>query len=168
MEPAESASDVDSDPTSKARWQNSRQVTKWCCRFHVDSVSLSGRSVEGTGCTPGRLCQRVLDPEIHQAALRVLARNGVEVIVPKGQGCCGALAWHLGYAEVAQQFAKRNLLAFPRDVDAILSSAAGCGSAMHEYPVLMSGTKHIQDAEAFARLSKDILSYLDQLGIEKP
>ena len=77
--------------------------------------------------------QQVLEPDIGWATLRVLARNGVETVVPRRQGCCGALAMHGGRAAQARRFARRNLGAFPADVDAILINAAGCGSAMHEY-----------------------------------
>ncbi len=112
--------------------------------------------------------QRVLDPEIHRAAIRVLTRNGIEVVVPPMQGCCGALAWHVGHGNVAIEQAKHNLDVFPKDVDAVLSTAAGCGSAMHEYPTLLSGTSHQAAGQEFAAKCKDILSYLDQVGIETP
>ena len=69
--------------------------------------------------------QQVLDPDINVATIEVLARNGVEVIVPEAQGCCGGLAWHTGDLGAARAFARKNLDAFPADVDAILTNAAG-------------------------------------------
>mgnify|MGYP003847378687 FL=1 len=84
--------------------------------------------------------QQVLDPDINVATIEVLARNGVEVIVPEAQGCCGGLSWHTGNLASAQAFARKNLEAFPADVDAILTNAAGCGSALHEYPLILRGT----------------------------
>ena len=60
-----------------------------------------------TGCA-----QQVLDPDINTATIEVLTRNGVEVVVPSGQGCCGGLAWHSGDYRAAQAFARRNLGAF--------------------------------------------------------
>src|SRR4029453_18124628 len=77
--------------------------------------------------------QQVIEPDINVATIDVLTRNGVEVIVPQAQGCCGGLAWHTGDLRAAQAFARRNLDAFPSDVDAIVTNAAGCGSARHEY-----------------------------------
>jgi len=56
--------------------------------------------------------------------IEVLARNGVEVIVPEAQGCCGRLAWHTGIC-ARQSVRAKNLEAFPADVDAILTNAAG-------------------------------------------
>jgi glycolate oxidase iron-sulfur subunit len=112
--------------------------------------------------------QRVLAPEIHQAAIEVLIRNGVEVHVPPRQGCCGALAWHVGDGTKAQQQAEKNLKAFEGEFDAIVSTAAGCGSAMHEYPVLFEGSPTQKHAVDFASKSCDILTYLDRIGIEPP
>ena len=50
------------------------------------------------------------------ATIAVLAQQGVEVIVPESQGCCGGLAWHTGDLTAAQNFARKNLAAFPADV----------------------------------------------------
>ena len=57
--------------------------------------------------------QQVLAPEINWATLRVLARNGVETVIPQGQGCCGSLSLHIGEGEQARTLARRNLAAFP-------------------------------------------------------
>jgi glycolate oxidase iron-sulfur subunit len=64
--------------------------------------------------------QQVLDPDINVATIEVLARNGVEVVVPEGQGCCGGLAWHTGDGCTAQALARRNL-------DAYRAGAGGTG-----------------------------------------
>lgn len=113
--------------------------------------------------------QQVLDPDINVATIDVLARNGVEVIVPESQGCCGGLAWHTGELAAAQEFARRNLDAFPADVDAILTNAAGCGSAMHEYALILRGTPDEARAEAFRQRVVDVSVFLARLGLrEKP
>ena len=113
--------------------------------------------------------QQVLDPDINVATIAVLARNGVEVIVPAAQGCCGGLAWHTGDWRAAQEFARRNLDAFPADVDAILTNAAGCGSTMHEYHLVLRGTPDEARAEAFRKRVVDVSVFLVRLGLrEKP
>ncbi len=122
-----------------------------------------GRVALLAGCA-----QRVLEPGIHRAAIAVLNRNGYEVAVPKGQGCCGALAWHVGHGPVAQRQAIHNMQVFPKDVEAVLSTAAGCGSAMHEYPILLQGTGYEQQAKEFSERCRDILTFLDEVGIEAP
>ena len=109
--------------------------------------------------------QQVLAPEINEAALRVLSYNGVEVWVPPGQGCCGALAMHTGLGEFARRLARRNLKALPADdVDAIVTTAAGCGSAMKEYPLLFEGRPEEAKARAFAAKVRDVSEFLDELG----
>lgn len=113
-----------------------------------------------TGCA-----QQVLQPNFNWATLRVLARNGVEVVLPTQQGCCGALALHTGERSRALQLARHNLTAFPNDVDAIISNAAGCGSGLKEYPHLFHGLPEEAQAEKFASTVLDISVFLDQLGL---
>lgn len=113
-----------------------------------------------TGCA-----QQVLAPEINWAALRVLAQNGIETVIPPSQGCCGALAMHTGAAESATKMAERNLAAFPDDVDAIVSTAAGCGSGMREYGLLLAGGDTHAAGEEFAARVRDVSELLDEIGL---
>lgn len=108
--------------------------------------------------------QQVLDPDINDATIDVLTRNGVEVVVPETQGCCGALSWHVGDLPAAQKFAIRNLAAFPADIDAVITNAAGCGSGIHEYPLILKGTSAEAAAQAFAERTCDISVFLAKLG----
>jgi len=120
--------------------------------------------------------QQVLAPQINWATLRVLALNGVEVVIPAGQGCCGSLALHAGEIEQARLQAAHNLSLFPRDVDAIITNAAGCGSGIQEYPWLFQGDgdgppagDRLQDlARLFAGKAIDICAFLDDLGMVVP
>ena len=112
--------------------------------------------------------QQGLAPEINWATLRVLSRNGVEVLIPHGQSCCGALALHTGEADLARQQALHNMQLFPADVDAILTNAAGCGSGMKEYPLLFKGTPWEEQAGDFTARVQDISVFLDALGVEAP
>jgi glycolate oxidase iron-sulfur subunit len=109
--------------------------------------------------------QQQLDPDIGWAAGRVLARNGVEVIVPSGQGCCGSLAMHAGEAEGARKLARRNIAAFPTDVDAVITTAAGCGSGMREYGALFLGEPEQETAERLAGRTRDVAEFLAELGL---
>lgn len=117
-----------------------------------------GRVALLAGCA-----QTVLDPDINAATIAVLNRNGIEVVVPKSQGCCGALSWHVGNLAQAQEFARQNLDAFPDDVDAIVTNAAGCGSGLHEYGLILKGTPDESRAIEFAERAIDVSVYLDQL-----
>jgi glycolate oxidase iron-sulfur subunit len=116
--------------------------------------------------------QQALAPQINWASLRVLALNGVEVVIPRGQGCCGALALHAGEMALACAQATHNLSLFPEDVDAIISTAAGCGSGMKEYPFLFQIAPDepglLERVERFAGKVQDISVFLDSLGIADP
>ncbi|MDR5683300.1 MAG: glycolate oxidase subunit GlcF [Armatimonadota bacterium] len=109
--------------------------------------------------------QEVLAPEINRATLRVLSRNGIETVISKEQGCCGALPMHAGEAKLARALARRNLAAFPPDVDAVVTNAAGCGSAMREYGLLFAGHPEAPTAEALARRVRDVSDFLAEVGI---
>jgi len=94
------------------------------------------RAVVGmlTGCV-----QSVFFPQVNAATARVLAAEGCDVIIPRGQGCCGALSLHSGRADEAIRFAQRTIAVFEAaGVDAIVVNSAGCGSAMKEYERLFS------------------------------
>lgn len=112
--------------------------------------------------------QEVLDPDINAATIEVLTRNGVEVVIPRSQGCCGALSWHTGDFDHAREFARKNIEAFPNDVEAIITNAAGCGSGMHEYPLILKGTGHEPAATAFKELVCDVSVFLSRLGSLEP
>jgi len=112
--------------------------------------------------------QQVLAPDITWATLRVLTRNGVEVVIPREQGCCGALAAHTGEAEQARACARRNLQAFPDDVDAVLTNAAGCGSGMREYDLWLADEPEAAAANTFSRRVVDVSVFLCGLGITPP
>jgi glycolate oxidase iron-sulfur subunit len=95
------------------------------------------RAVVGmlTGCV-----QSVFFPQVNAATARVLAAEGCDVIIPRGQGCCGALSLHSGREAEAAEFARRTIATFERAcVDAIVVNSAGCGSAMKEYGRLLGG-----------------------------
>jgi glycolate oxidase iron-sulfur subunit len=120
-----------------------------------------GRVALLAGCA-----QQVLAPDINASAVRVLSRNGIEVVVPRGQGCCGALSWHTGHGDQAIAFAQKLIASIPSDVDCFITTAAGCGSAIHEYPLLTAGTETEPAARELAEKSMDISVYLDRLELE--
>jgi glycolate oxidase iron-sulfur subunit len=128
--------------------------------FHPAQGERRARVALLAGCA-----QQVLSPGIGWATLRVLARNGIETVIPQGQGCCGALSMHTGAGEQAKRLARRNLSAFPDDVDAIITNAAGCGSGMKEYELLFAGEPEHERAADFAAKVTDVTVFLHELGI---
>ena len=112
--------------------------------------------------------QQVLDPDIGWATLRVLARNGVETVVPPGQRCCGSLAAHTGAHDAARSTARHNLAAFDLDdVDAVVTTAAGCGSGMREYGLLFAGRPQEAAARRLADRVVDVTVFLAALGLRE-
>ena len=94
------------------------------------------RAVVGmlTGCV-----QSVFYPGVNAATARVLAAEGCDVIIPRDQGCCGALSLHSGRAAEAVRFAQQTIATFEAaGVDVIVVNSAGCGSAMKEYERLFA------------------------------
>jgi glycolate dehydrogenase iron-sulfur subunit len=112
--------------------------------------------------------QRALDPDINLATIRVLNRNGVEVVVPPAQGCCGALALHVGDGIRARRRAAALVRSFPRDVDAVVTNAAGCGSTMKEYGEVFAGEADSPDVSRFAGQVRDVSEFLDAVGLTAP
>jgi glycolate oxidase iron-sulfur subunit len=109
--------------------------------------------------------------EINQATIRVLQRNGCEVVVPEEQVCCAALHCHAGIMDTARELARKNIAAFERaEVDAIISNASGCGAKLKEYGMLLAGDNRFAERAAhFSQKVKDIASFLDELpGLAKP
>jgi len=100
---------------------------------------------------------------LNDATVRVLARNGCEVVIPRRQGCCGALHVHAGIRGIARDLAKGNIQAFQAgEFDAIISNAAGCGSVLKEYPLLFEeeDREFYEPAKAFVARLRDVTEFL--------
>jgi glycolate oxidase iron-sulfur subunit len=107
---------------------------------------------------------------LNEATIRVLTANGCDVIVPRRQVCCGALASHAGDREAAREVARLNLKAFAgEDFDAILTNAAGCGSTLKEYSHLFTEDEpEYQAAKVFESRVRDVTEFLATLGLTAP
>ena len=105
--------------------------------------------------------------QLNEATIRALTANGCEVVVPKGQLCCGALAAHAGVRDAARELAAKNLSVFLReDFDAIITNAAGCGSTLKEYDHLFSPDEpEFAQARAFSKKVRDVTEFLTELGL---
>ena len=105
--------------------------------------------------------------EINRATVRVLARNGFDVLVPPEQGCCGALHAHAGDPSTAAKLAEKNIMAFAmpggEPVDAVVSNSAGCGAALREVGQWLPGR-----GEALASRVRDVCEWLDEVGLRSP
>jgi glycolate oxidase iron-sulfur subunit len=110
-----------------------------------------GRAGLLTGCV-----QRLFFADVNAQTARLLSAAGWEVVIPRAQGCCGALHLHAGRLDDFRGFAASLMASFPPDVDVIVTNAAGCGSAIKEYGHWLPG----EPGEGFAAKARDITEVL--------
>ncbi|MDY7088085.1 MAG: heterodisulfide reductase-related iron-sulfur binding cluster [Actinomycetota bacterium] len=125
------------------------------------------RAVVGmlTGCVQGAFF-----PEVNSATVRILAAEGCDVVIPPGQGCCGALSVHNGRREEALDFGRRLIDVFAdAGMDYFVVNAAGCGSSLKEYGELLADDPvYAARAAAFSAKVRDLAELLDELGPVAP
>ena len=116
--------------------------------------------------------QQVLAPRINQAAINVLTRHGIEVVLVKDEQCCGALTHHLGRDDDALARARANVTAWSEEaardgLDAILVTTSGCGTVIKDYGYMLRGDRDYADAAAkVSGLTKDITEYLAGIDLK--
>lgn len=104
---------------------------------------------------------------LNEATVRVLQKNGCEVVVSAGQNCCGALHVHSGVVDEARKLARRNVDAvLPGNFDAIITNAAGCGSTLKEYDELLAGDpEYAEKGKQFVAKMKDVTEFLASIDL---
>lgn len=116
--------------------------------------------------------QQVLAPRINEAAISLLTRHGIEVVLVKDEQCCGALTHHLGHDDDALGRARANVTAWRKEaagegLDAILVTASGCGTVIKDYGYLLREDRAFAaDAAKVSALAMDITEYVAGLGLE--
>jgi glycolate oxidase iron-sulfur subunit len=114
--------------------------------------------------------QQVLAPRINQAAISLLTRHGVEVVLVKDEQCCGALTHHMGRDDDALTRARANITVWLKEaegagLDAILVTTSGCGTVIKDYGFMLREDRDFASAAAkISALAKDITEYVS--GIE--
>ncbi len=120
-----------------------------------------------TGCA-----QKVLDPNINEATIRLLTRHGVEVVVAQGAGCCGALTHHMGMEDKAHAWAKANIHAWREEMrgdglDYIIINTSGCGTTVKDYGFMFrDDPKLATDAELVSGMTLDISELMSKIGLQ--
>jgi glycolate oxidase iron-sulfur subunit len=121
--------------------------------------------------------QRLFDPQVNAAAVAVLSANGVEVVIPPQQGCCGAVTHHQGELEQTRQLAAAVIDSFaavvgpgrpagPEPMDAVLVAASGCGHTLKHYDeILAADPAWAERGSAFAAQVLDVHQFLQRLGL---
>ncbi len=115
-----------------------------------------GRVALLAGCA-----QQVLDPEINAATIRLLTRMGIEVVVPREAGCCGALTHHMGRHHAAMDAARTNINAWSKlELDAVVINASGCGTTVKDYGFMFREEPEADAAARISSLAMDITEVL--------
>ena len=133
-------------------------------QVHAAIGTRRGRVALLAGCA-----QQVLAPEINAATIRLLTRMGIEVVVAKGAGCCGALTHHMGLHDPAMASARANIAAWTAEqsgagLDAIVINTSGCGTTVKDYGFMFRSELERAQAEAISALACDVSEYLTRLG----
>ena len=116
--------------------------------------------------------QQVLAPRINQAAINLLTRHGVEVVLVKDEQCCGALTHHLGRDADALARARANISVWTAEadrngLDAILMTTSGCGTVIKDYGFMLREDRDFAAAAAkVSALAKDITEYLSGIDLQ--
>jgi glycolate oxidase iron-sulfur subunit len=125
--------------------------------------NVRGRVLLLQGCV-----QRVATPEVNRALIELLARRGIEVVLAPEESCCGALPLHMGDEAEASRMIRKNLEGLRRhvrEVDAIVSTASGCGVTLKDYQRLTDDDELAGDARHFVRKLVDVSEYLSGLDV---
>jgi glycolate oxidase iron-sulfur subunit len=141
------------------------------------SAASGRRVIAAAGARKGRVAllsgcvSPVIKPSIEAAAIAVLARHGIEVVLARGQGCCGSLVHHLGREQEALAAARANIDAWTEEIvaaglDAILVTASGCGTTVKDYGFMLRGdSAYAAKAARVSELAADISEYLSGLEL---
>jgi glycolate oxidase iron-sulfur subunit len=130
--------------------------------FPAAGPQRKGRVILLAGCV-----NDLLAPEINAATIRLLLRQGIEVVVAEGAGCCGSLVHHMGREREALAQARANIDAWlaVEGADAILINASGCGTTVKDYGfMLRTDSAYAERAARVSSLAKDICEYLAALS----
>ncbi len=130
--------------------------------FHVADKKM--RVALMTGCA-----QRALNTDINDATIRLLTRLGAEVVIPKGQGCCGALTHHMGKESESHATAAKNIRAWAIEMDAgldaIVINTSGCGTTVKDYGHMFRNSDLAADAARVSAIALDVSEVLMKLDL---
>ncbi|MBV2143068.1 glycolate oxidase subunit GlcF [Falsochrobactrum sp. TDYN1] len=135
----------------------------------TSATGTRGRVAMLNGCV-----QPVLNPGINAAAMRLLNRLGIEVIIPRNEGCCGSLVHHMGREERALEQARHNVDLWTREIeagglDAIIVTASGCGTTIKDYGFMLRlDPAYTSKAARVSALAKDVTEYLASIEMPEP
>jgi glycolate oxidase iron-sulfur subunit len=119
-----------------------------------------------TGCA-----QKALNPDINAATIRLLTRHGCDVVVARGEGCCGALTHHMGKTGLSHASAAANIRAWAAEIDgegldAVIINASGCGTTVKDYGYMLRGNPDLAtDAARISAITRDITEFMAEIEL---
>jgi glycolate oxidase iron-sulfur subunit len=136
--------------------------------FSTQPSQRKGRIALLQGCA-----QSVLGPQINESAIRLLTRQGIDVVLAADEACCGSLVHHMGRGHQALAQARHNIDVWTREIesglDAIVITASGCGTTIKDYGyMLRNDPAYAEKAARVSALAKDISEYLVSLDLGAP
>ena len=113
--------------------------------------------------------QSVIQPEINAAAIRLLTRHGIEVVVADGSSCCGSLTHHMGKEHDALARARAMVDQWTAaKLDRIVITASGCGTTVKDYGFMLRlDPAYAEKARAVSAMTRDITEFLTEIGLPK-
>lgn len=106
-------------------------------------------------------------PEAGFSAMQLIKREGVRVIFPQDQTCCGQPAWNSGYRDEARKVALSQMKMFSKEIPIVVPSGSCAGMLKHHYPELFEGTEYEAQSKAVASRVYELTEFLvDVLNIE--
>jgi L-lactate dehydrogenase complex protein LldE len=99
-------------------------------------------------------------PQAGLAGIELLQREGIQVIYPQSQSCCGQPAYNAGFPEEAKKAARQQLKAFPRDYPIVIPSGSCGGMLKHHYPKLFANQPEAAEAQRFANRVFELTEFL--------
>ena len=127
------------------------------------SIARKKRVVLMTGCA-----QRALNTDINDSTIRLLQRLGCEIVIPQGQGCCGALTHHLGKTTESHVAGAQNIRAWQSEIDhggldAVVINTSGCGTTVKDYGHMFRDSDLAEQAAQISKLAMDVSELLIEL-----
>ena len=106
-------------------------------------------------------------PQAGMAGIELIQREGIEVLFPQRQSCCGQPAYNSGFPDEARKVARQQLKAFPHDYPIVIPSGSCGGMLKHHYPKLFADQPEAAQAQRFSSRVIELTEFLVRvLGIQ--
>lgn len=99
-------------------------------------------------------------PEAGMAGIKLIQREGVRVIFPRQQTCCGQPAYNSGFPAEARKVALKQISLFPKNYPIVVPSGSCAGMMKHHYPLLFESDKRLDAIQLFSDRIVELSDFL--------